>query len=252
MPSTPITDQLSRYANGEQFENLLVVPITQHGTIRSREAVIRERIVGKRILHIGCLDHVPLIAEKIAAGTWLHQILTKASDTCLGLDIDQSGIDLVRSEYGFENIVYADLISGDGSERFRNEYWDYAVFGEVLEHIENPVQFLSRFLELTEGRVGSVLVTVPNAFRRANWLGTLRSREKVNSDHLYWFTPYTLCRVLNRAGWKTRSIEHCEFGESDRLSTTLKRSIIRHLPMLAEDLVAVADGPMIQTSQAAA
>jgi len=241
MTAIEFPEEINQHARGEKFDHLLVIPITQRGVIRSREASIATLARGKRILHVGCLDHMPLIRDKINAGTWFHRILTDCASECLGIDIDQSGIDYVRQEFGVENIIRADLMTGEGCEQFNQQSWDIAVFGEVLEHIANPVLFLSRFREFSRGRVDSVVVTVPNAFRRTNWLSAMRSRERVNSDHYYWFTPYTLCRVLVESGWKIRTLEHCEFGEPKGITDRVKRAVVRHWPMLADDLVATAD-----------
>ncbi|WP_222435770.1 class I SAM-dependent methyltransferase [Rubripirellula tenax] len=245
-------ERINEHARGEKFDNLLVIPITQTGAINGREDAITAMTAGKRILHVGCLDHIPLIDEKIKSGIWFHKILTDSAETCLGIDINQEGIDYVRNSYDVTNIINANLMTGEGCEQFNTQDWDIAIFGEVLEHIDNPVFFLSQFRKFSQGRVKSIIVTVPNAFRRANVLGTFRSRERVNSDHFYWFTPYTLLRVLFQSGWHTRTLEHCQFGKPQGIIGRMKWAVISRWPMLADDLVATADLEAIDSKKPAA
>ena len=47
---------------------------------------------GKRVLHIGCCDHLSLIDTKIANGTWLHGIFLQEAASCFGIDIDKDAI----------------------------------------------------------------------------------------------------------------------------------------------------------------
>src|SRR6056297_2026258 len=121
MAAIAFSEEINQHARGEKFDNVLVIPITQRGVIRSREDSIALMAKGKRILHVGCLDHVPLIRDKMHSGTWFHRILTDCASECRGIDIDQAGIDYVRQEFGIENIIRADLMTGEGCEQFNQE-----------------------------------------------------------------------------------------------------------------------------------
>ncbi len=45
-----------------------------------------------------------------------------------------------------------------------------------------------------------IIVTVPNAFKFENFLNAMRDREAINSDHRYWFTVYTIAKVMTLSG----------------------------------------------------
>lgn len=78
--------------------------------------------------------------------------------------------------------------------------WDYAILGEILEHIDNPVSYLNAIQQLYSDCLIRIVITVPNAWTQATMRMANRSTEIINSDHRYWFTPYTLSKVMVQAG----------------------------------------------------
>ena len=68
--------------------------------IVDRVEYLRWRCTGKKVLHVGCLDHPEIIRERVKTGTWLHGIISSESDLCVGIDVDCIGYDLVRKELG--------------------------------------------------------------------------------------------------------------------------------------------------------
>jgi hypothetical protein len=127
------------------------------------------------VIHVGCLDHVPLIRQRIENNTWLHKRLTEASQTCLGIDINEEGAVLVRT-LGFDNVVICNLIDDDPLPEVVGAKWDYMVLGEMLEHIDNPVLFLENIAAKYGNCVDRFLLTVPNAIhldrRKCHFFGT--------------------------------------------------------------------------------
>src|SRR5258705_4251715 len=88
---------------GRRFHDLSVPKIVD------RLEYIRWRCKGKKVLHIGCLDHPEIILERVKNGTWLHGIISSVADLCVGLDVNDSAHDLVRRELGIENVQLLDL-----------------------------------------------------------------------------------------------------------------------------------------------
>jgi hypothetical protein len=75
---------------GRRFHDLSVP------TIVDRIQYLRRRCTGKKVLHIGCLDHAEIISERVKNGTWLHGIISSVADLCVGLDVNDRAYDLVR------------------------------------------------------------------------------------------------------------------------------------------------------------
>jgi hypothetical protein len=177
-------------------------------TIVDRLRYLEQRCKGKKVLHLGCLDHSDIIPERIKNKTWLHSIISQVSDVCVGIDINSEAHELVRREFGIKNIQLLDLskpLESSELSVFRNNEWDLILCPEMLEHLTNHQQLLEN-LRMFSGRDTTLIITVPNAFQFQNFINALRGFETINSDHKYWFTFYTLSRLLTANGWTPRQL----------------------------------------------
>lgn len=203
---------LTPYLNGEKFSKNLTLDIEPRVLEgRRREDVIADIIRNRSVLHIGCTDHIPLIREKIESGKWLHKIITENSARCLGVDIDRQSVEYVRTEIGFSNVVAGDVTKDEIKEIYESS-WDYVVFGEIIEHLDNPVGFLRDFRERYGNLVKQFIITVPNVFTAVNYRNMYKYREEINSDHRFWFSPYTILRILIAAGYNPQAITYAGMG----------------------------------------
>jgi Methyltransferase domain len=218
---------------GTTFDENVTFDYDLKTPLQNRLNLLTDLAVGKRILHIGCCDHIPLLREKLASDTWLHGRVTRVAAQCVGIDIDDEAVKRAREFSKLDNIFCGDITAESMMPEVGDTVFDYAIFGEVLEHIGNPVQFLKSFLSTYGENVRQVIITVPNALRGGNIRNVFRSRETINSDHRFFFTPYTIAKVAWDAGLSPVSIQmaHYSFGGS------LKQRILNRFPLLAEDLV---------------
>ncbi|PAX59724.1 class I SAM-dependent methyltransferase [Brunnivagina elsteri] len=235
-----ISSEILPYLEGEKFKDSLSFKITQKETPPDRIEFVENIIRGKSVLHIGCLDHVPLIQYRIKQGRWLHQRITDTASDCLGIDINREGIEFVRSHMNISNVCYGDIESANKIEAISARFWDYAVFGEVIEHLDNPVIFLEKFISNYGSHIGGIIITVPNAFRATNIRLLFKGLEVINSDHRFWFTPYTLLKVINQAGLVTEELQMCKFDYSSQgIREKIRDFVLKRYPLLAEDIVLV-------------
>ena len=161
----------------------------------SRIETLIKLTAGQKILHVGCADHPELIEQKIENSNHLHSILVKNCEVCTGLDTNIEAIDKLK-ELGM-NDVHTDI-----ADLPRDDY-DIVILGEVLEHNGDAVSFLKEFIGLAE----QVIVTVPNAYSALHaQMYFQRMEECVNSDHRFWFTPWTLLKVMHDAGLEVREL----------------------------------------------
>lgn len=157
-----------------------------------------------KVIHIGCVGHLNILEKAIKERTHLHMRLIENCKKVAGFDISTKGIDYLRNKYSVKNIVYFDLINSDKSESNEflfNEQWDYILLGEVLEHIDNPVEFLGKLKAKFSNIVQKCIITVPNAYylKKINKYKKLKI-ENINSDHRYWFTPFTILKTMAKSG----------------------------------------------------
>lgn len=160
------------------------------------------------VIHLGACDHKNLIDDKIRRNEWLHKLLTENSSQCIGFDINEESVKYCHS-IGWKNIYFLDMISQYEQVYEKISYlkkWNYLIAGEIVEHLDNPVAFLKCLNEYYKNRIDKIIITVPNAFRINNVKFSLEGKEGINTDHRYWFTPYTICKVVHRAGFKIEEL----------------------------------------------
>jgi 2-polyprenyl-3-methyl-5-hydroxy-6-metoxy-1,4-benzoquinol methylase len=159
--------------------------------------------------------------------------LSASAGTCIGVDIDQNAIIEAKRLSGLENIIWADVTDSSKPRELIDKVFDLAIFGEVLEHIGNPVLFLKQFLQRYGAQVAHTIITVPNALRAGNLRNAFKSQETINTDHRFFFTPYTICKVAWDAGLRPISIHMAFFSKASRA----KRLLLNRFPLFAENII---------------
>ena len=166
-------------------------------------------IEGRRILDVGCWkgDLTARIAEK-----------TGASVT--GVDILRESLMEARRKHPGMRFEVRDVLK----KPFPRNSFDCITFLEVIEHVENPAEFVKAFHGMLEPD-GFLVVSTPNAgpyFGPLRYFRSLRKkirvieREKVNTgehtDHIYSWDLFTLYRLLYRNGFEY--VDHAFAGVS--------------------------------------
>jgi hypothetical protein len=227
------------YIEGKKFGGVIPLKIKQKETIQDRMNFVENIVRDKSIIHVGCLDHLPMIEEKIRCNRWFHGRLTQVASECLGVDINREGIDFLRSNMNVSNIIYCNLESNDKIAAIADIQWDYIIFGEMLEHVDNPVSFLQKFLSNYSKNIDNIILTVPNAFRAGNIKCLLQNIEAINTDHRYWFSPYTIWKVVHQAGLKVEKMQMCKYTATNGISGTVKDFFLQNFPLMAENIVVI-------------
>jgi len=230
------SENIFQYLNKRKFSNGLVINLHGKNYNLNRIELTRKILFDKKVVHIGCADHLPLIEEKMIESTWLHGEMDKVTKQLIGLDINKEAISFIRKK-GIENVHFMDVISDDLIDEVKNEAWDYLFLGELVEHVNDPVLFLKAISEKFGNNAEYVVLTVPNAFRFANFKLACGGKELINSDHRYWFTPYTIAKVLTEAGMGVTEYFMIDAFSSKKLLQRLRR---RFFPMLSDTIVMVA------------
>jgi hypothetical protein len=222
-----IEPEVLKYLKGETFKTSLFVDIgKEKHKIISREAAITEMVKNKDVIHIGCSDHIPVINQKISNNTWLHKLITNNAKNCVGIDIDKESIDFIKKETGFRNVYHGDILT-DNFEALNERKWDYVVFGEIVEHLDNPVHFLKGFKEKYGDKVDKFIISVPSIYNIHQFKNMMNYLEIINSDHRFWFTPYTITKILVSAGFNPEKITY-----SNLQSLTVKELTVRKIKKL--------------------
>ncbi len=202
-PAIKTDSHLQQFLSGQSFSNFEKFKFDKKSFIPKRIDLLESLLVNKSILHFGCCDHENLIEEKVANNSHLQEKLAKISKICIGIDNNKAGIEKLK-KLNIENCYYYDLFESN-IEEIENQLYDYVLLGEILEHIADPVAFLS-MIRLKFKNSKNLIITVPNALSSKNIYNIKRGIEEINTDHKYWFTPYTLAKVITEAGFKFESL----------------------------------------------
>ncbi len=158
-------------------------------------------VKGKRVLDLGAMDETAFRAKR-GTGTWLHEELAKSAQEVVGVDASPE-------------VPVEGLVTGPNSKIIRGDITrlgtllpslgyapEVVVAGELIEHLENPLEFL-RGLAQVESLFGKrLLLSTPNASALHNGLVGMLSRESTHHDHLCILSYKTLCTLCHRAGFK--------------------------------------------------
>ncbi|GEM_PF-432083 len=224
------------YLTGKEFDNGLRVTIAHPGApLVYRQDLLKHLVQDRAILDVGCADHAPLIERKLQQGRWVHAELARVARRCIGLDVDEEAIAVAR-RLGYP-IYRHNVLTDPVPEELKREHWDYMVLGEVLEHIGNPVAFLEQIHQKYQDLVDRLILTVPNALKWLNHQAARQHLEIINSDHRFWFTPYTLCKVVSDAGFK---VERFCFAQGPGPVTGRMYTMLQQYPALRDHIVLVA------------
>jgi len=146
----------------------------------ARRPLFVDRLRGKRVLHVGCVDH-PIFRPE----TNLHVYLDKFAGELHGCDTAVDGIPALQ------RFVRGPIFRGLDEVVARGERYDAVLVPEVLEHAPDANAFLGQLFRVA---ANEFIVTAPNfkpQFAQSAYNNDV-FEELVHPDHKCYFSPYTL------------------------------------------------------------
>jgi 2-polyprenyl-3-methyl-5-hydroxy-6-metoxy-1,4-benzoquinol methylase len=128
-------------------------------------------------------------------------------------------------------------------DQITSRQWDYMILGEILEHVDNPCDFLKTLNRLYRNNVDKIIISVPNAFCFYNFRNIQNGFEMINSDHRSTFTAYTLNKILYLAGFQLDDLFYVDaiYRFSHKVINKLAGKKIASMhPGLSNTLLAIA------------
>lgn len=155
-------------------------------TLKRFEA-LKPWIEGKRVLHIGCVEHD---WQKSSRNDWIHNYIVKYSKEAIGIDILKEDVrELVKRGYRVE---IADAQNFDLNTKF-----DVIFSGELIEHLQDFIGFLDSCKRHMRPD-SKLIITTPNSFGVVYFIVRLFGIKFVNPEHMCWFDEQTIEQLLNR------------------------------------------------------
>jgi 2-polyprenyl-3-methyl-5-hydroxy-6-metoxy-1,4-benzoquinol methylase len=171
--------------------------LPQTKLVQHRHPYIVDYCRDKKVLHIGCVD-AGLMHERYENRQLLHQKLDDVCSGLWGVDIDQEGIEFLRSN-DFENVYVMDATKKINIDRLSKQRFNVIVFSEVVEHLLNPGDMLTAIRGMMSDDT-RLLMTAPNAYSAMPIISMMKGIEWVHPDHNYYFSHVTLRNLAIKSG----------------------------------------------------
>jgi len=171
--------------------------INQFQTV-NKEHKILDLCKGKNVLNVGCVGQDKFYESE----NWQHRKIEKVSNQTIGVDIQKEGILKLR-DLGYNVVLDTELDA-------LNEKFDVIVMSDVIEHVNNPYEFLSFYADYLSEE-GKMLVSTPNAFHFARFIWILLWKNySVNEEHTLWYCPLTFSELISRTKLQINDLYWCE------------------------------------------
>lgn len=154
---------------------------------------------GKSVLHLGCSGSPDTIG-RLQRGEHVHALLRPVTKDLYGVDRDEEGLKILKA-HGYDNLFAGDVEQLDKVQIKRQ--FDVILMPEIIEHLGNPMLMLKGIRQFMR-KDSLVCITRPNALSIKFFLHAFFGREMSEPDHVMIFSPITLWRLLERAGFETK------------------------------------------------
>ena len=204
---------------------------------------LRQKIVNKTILHVGCCGIVKKIELKNEKNNYLHKFLCDNSKKAYGLDIDTNEINYLKNN-GFENLFVGDaekINEIDFGQKF-----DLVLLGNVFNYFPNPGELLNK-TELLLNPGGSIIITIENPMSlKKIFRYILFGKYPDMYHHLYSVNKNTLLNLVKSSGFTPIDYAYHFEGPDNFLKQSFKSKLANRIVQLISRSDRYADGLMIE------
>ncbi|MFC2051131.1 class I SAM-dependent methyltransferase [Chloroflexota bacterium] len=170
-----------------QFKNLFIksAEYRQERFYSERLDYIESYMMPGQLLDVGC-----------AAGHFVESAIGRNWDAH-GIEVSKYATDYAQNVLKLRNIFNTTLIGA----KFPSDYFDAITCWDTLEHLTEPLENLREIHRILKSK-GMIFVIVPN-FDSAEVMLFGKDCDTIVADaHLIYFTPETLQKMLEKAGFK--------------------------------------------------
>jgi len=176
----------------------------------------KHRLMNYHKFFVDNVDENDVVLDIGCGNGALSYDVAKKAKKVVGIDLNEKNISAAKERYSKENIEY---ICGNALKDLPGEEFDVIIMSNVLEHIENRVEFLGMLRE----KAAKFLIRVPMINR--DWI-TLYKKEmkldyRLDKGHFVEYTLESFEGELREAGLKIMDYS-VQFGEVWAIVETLK------------------------------
>jgi SAM-dependent methyltransferase len=140
--------------------------------------------------------------------------LVKANYNVLGMDVSQTAVKQAKENFG-DHYICADLFE---FARENEETFDIVILTEVIEHIEEPVEFIASIMRLLKP-TGQAIITTPN---KSFFPQDIVWASDLPPVHCWWFSEESMKYIANILDINIRFINFKEYYKKNYKAVSLK------------------------------
>ncbi|MFT7648933.1 MAG: SAM-dependent methyltransferase [Candidatus Poriferisodalaceae bacterium] len=164
---------------------------------------------------LGDLEGLPTTSLlEVGSGLgYLTYALNKTGFSCIGIDLSDNAVEEATEYFGdhYKRVDLHELVDAG------NKY-DVVISTEVIEHVEDPIEFLRDAYSLLKPG-GRLIVSTPN---KSNWSKDVLWHTDPPPVHLFWFSEKSFESIAQKLGASFRLVD---FTERNRLPRYYPRLI---------------------------
>jgi hypothetical protein len=189
------------------------------GNARDYMAFLQGFVTDRTVLDIGMVEHD---LGHVESPHWKHRLVRDWARRVRGVDILEEEVRFLSAQ-GYDVVACDATSDTDLGERFER-----VVVGDVLEHVDRPVDLL-RFAARHTAPEGRIAMRTPNPFWVGHVLRQMREETFIsNAEHVAWISPSMALELGRRAGLELEAYWVLEpFGStpSKRVLDGLRRAL---------------------------
>lgn len=188
------------------------------GTIADRNAFLADRARNKRVLDVGCVDHLDGDSQTAP----LHRALAHTASSLVGVDYSLPGIAALTTE-GY-TVHHFDVTNAGLEDSVGNDY-EIVIAGEIVEHLLDLGNFFANLRSVVKAD-GSIYLSTPNPHYLYFASQAVRARYVDNVDHVIYLWPSGIAEIADRTGLQLMAyygIKTAAPGRSGKVADSLGR-----------------------------
>jgi 2-polyprenyl-3-methyl-5-hydroxy-6-metoxy-1,4-benzoquinol methylase len=192
-----------------------------------RLAHIARLCQGQVVLDLGAMDETAFVRKR-GSGAWLHEEIARTARRVIGVDVSSAVPPEGLTTAPDARIERGDILDLAAFVARLDVVPDVVVAGELIEHLDNPLAFLSGLVGVPALAGKRLILSTPNATALHNVLIGLGNRESAHQDHLCILSYKTLTTLMSRAGYADWRIVpyRSEFAEMKLRNAGLRRTVV--------------------------
>lgn len=152
---------------------------------------------------------------------YLTYALNKEGYNTLGVDISATAVDQAKQNYG--NYYFCNDIFSYAEKK--KECYDIVILTEVIEHVNEPIEFLKALLKTVKPK-GYVLLTTPNKSIFSSDVIWASDNPPI---HCWWFSEKSICIMADKLNTSVSFIDFKKFHKKNFIY--LSNNIIPTMPI---------------------